>query len=438
MNQKELREFFDSVSPDASIVKQTEREIENMLNNKQTRRISMRAACLVLAACLMLTGAALAVTNATGILGRLFRNGEVSDSAKNALVVNAASAAQNGVTLNLDEYLMDQNTMHLGWTVSSDREKDVFYTTAYELIYTDPADEALAENSIGGHYGASCSIEVGNGVMARLSKNAPSFTGYADYGYNGSLTSPVQAKVIIRAYETDWELSQVGNVMELYDPESTLVMNLEKEKKVGVDALNRASIEGYGAFIDARTKRLEDGKDLDEASELALTESGVFKPVAEIEVSVVIEPGKAAKARFSLSEPMLIELTDRTVLIKVLTLDSASTIIEYDVITEKDFGEGAILKEGLYYILFDQNGNPLTSDYKIGMEGGKTQNTLDGKNVFTIVHSGNPIPESVTAITFVPKGNLERRDYEPSNDYFLRIKANTDAENCFTVYLSDK
>ena len=226
--------------------------------------------------------------------------------------------------------------------------------------------------------------------------------------------------------------------MELYDPESALVMNLENEKKVGVDALNRASIEGYGAFIDARSKYLENGTDLDEASELALTESGVFKPIAEIEVSVIIEPDNAPEARFSLSAPMRVELTDRTVLLKVLTLDSASTIIEYDVITEKDFGEGAILKEGLSYLLFDQNGKPLTSDYMIGMEGGKTQDTPDGKHIFNIIHSGNPIPESVTAITFVPKVNLERRDYEPSNDYFLRIKANTDEENCFTVYLSDQ
>ena len=132
---------------------------------------------------------------------------------------------------------------------------------------------------------------------------------------------------------------------------------------------------------------------------------------------------------------MYFELPGKTVILKTLTLDSASTIIEYDVLTSSD--ASGILKDGLYYILFDQDGNPLTADYGIGMEGGETEPAPDGRRTWNIVHSGNPIPEDVTAITFVPKGTLERMEMESSNDYFLRIKESTDANACFTVNLTE-
>lgn len=437
MPKDAIRDLFDSVSPDASIVLKTEREINNMLNRKNEKRsISLKAAAIALAACLILTGTAFAALNASGVLERLFPNGNVNETAKNSVVTNAAQATQNGITLNMDEYLIDQNTMHLGWTVTSAREKDVFYTTAYELIYTNPADEALAENSIGGHYGAHSSIEIGNDMMAHLSKTSPAFSGYTDYGYNGSITSPIQAKVIVRAYETNYEIAEVEQVMELLYPESDIVKNLETGKKIGVNAQRFSTIGGYGAFISARDKLLNEGTDLDEASERALVESGIFQSVATLEVSVVIEPGQAPEARYTLSEPMEFVLSDRTVILKTLSIDSASTIIEYNVIT----GENAtsILKDGLYYILFDQNGNPLTADYYIGMEGGETEPLPDGRRVWNIIHSGNPIPENVNAITFVPKGTLERLDKESSNDYFNRIKAAAQPESCFTVFIGEE
>ncbi len=435
MPKDAIRDLFDSVTPDASIVLKTEREIRNMTERKnENRRIPLRAAAIVLAACLILTGTALAL-NASGILERLFPNGNISKQAKDSVVKNAAQATQNGITLNLDEYLIDQNTMHLGWTVSSERERDVFYTTSYELKYTNPADEALAENSIGGHYGVHGSIEIGNDMMAHLSKTAPAYSGFTDYGYNGSISSPIEAKVMIHAYETEYEIAEVEHIMDLYDSESDIVKYLEKGRKIGVNASNLSTIGGYSAFIEARDKHLNEGMDIDEASELALIESGVFQEVASIEVNVTIQPGQAPAARFALSEPMVFELPGKTVILKTLTLDSASTIIEYDVITGADVI--SILKDGLYYILFDQNGNPLTADYYIGMEGGEKETLSDGRRVWNILHSGNPIPEDVNAITFVPKGTLERMEMEPSNDYFLRIREYADETACFTVALSE-
>lgn len=435
MPKDAIRDLFDSVTPDASIVLKTEREIINMIKSKnEKRRIPLKAAAVALAACLVLTGTALAL-NASGILERLFPNGKVNAQAKENLVTNAVSSSQNGITLNMDEYLIDQNTMHLGWTVRSEREKDVFYTTSYELIYTNPADEVLAENSIGGRYGSTSSIDIGNDMMVHLSKAAPAYSSFTDYGYNGSLTSDVQAKVIVRAYETDYEIAEIIQVMDLYEPDSDIVKILEKEKKVAIDALHRSTIAGYSAFIEARDKHLRDGMDIDEASERALVKSGVFREIACVEACVTIQPGQAPVARYSLAEPMYFELSGKTVVLKTLTLDSASTIIEYDVLTSSD--ASGILKDGLYYILFDQDGNPLTADYGICMEGGETEPAPDGRRTWNIVHSGNPIPEDVTAITFVPKGTLERMEMESSNNYFLRIKESTDTNACFTVNLTE-
>ena len=64
---------------------------------------------------------------------------------------------------------------------------------------------------------------------------------------------------------------------------------------------------------------------------------------------------------------------------------------------------------------------------------GREIDPIDGKRAFGFTHEGNPLPEAVTAITFVPRGQLERREGESSDDYALRVKAVADAEQCFTV-----
>ena len=53
MPKDAIRDLFDSVSPDASIVLKTEREIRNMIERKnENRRIPLKAAVIALAACL--------------------------------------------------------------------------------------------------------------------------------------------------------------------------------------------------------------------------------------------------------------------------------------------------------------------------------------------------------------------------------------------------
>lgn len=432
--KKEFHELFDSISPDASVVDRTEKEINEMLFEKMNKKAMMRrTVCIALAACVMLVGVAFAAVSASGILDRLFPNDEPSRQVLETLVVNAASAQQNGITVNIDEYLIDQNSLHMGWTVSSQREKDVFYTTNYELVYTSADDEALAEDSIGGWYGGYSSAEAGDSVLVHLDKDNPRFSGFAGFGYKASPSSPVEAKLIIHAYETDYTpVSIDGNNIDLRCMDDPAVAALENAKQIGVDSERMTNISGYAAYNAAFDKLMADGMDFDTVCEAALTESGVFTEVASIELIVTIQPEQAAAPRFVLGGEQRFELSDATVVFKTFSIDAASTLLEYEVHTEKDFDESNIIGNGVTYILFDQDGNPLNAAYALGM-GIQHLEDKAGKHVWHVNQSGNPLPETVTAITFVPTANLARQEGESSNAYFLRMRKQAEEGQCFTV-----
>ena len=177
MLKDDYRKLFDSISPDAALEQRTRKEIMDMLHPKRKYRNNVRRAVCLAAAMLLLVGTAFAVMTASGILGRLFRNVEPSQQALESIVRDSMQVSDNGVTLNMDEYLFDQSTLHLGWTVSSEREKDVFYTSSYHYSYSNPDDEILAEESIGGVYGAYGSGDVGDGLLVHLNGENPNFTG---------------------------------------------------------------------------------------------------------------------------------------------------------------------------------------------------------------------------------------------------------------------
>lgn len=432
--KKEFYELFDSISPDASVVDRTEKEINEMLFEKMNKRAMMRrTVCIALAACLMLAGAAFAAVSVSGILDRLYPNNEPSQHALETLVVNAASAQQNGITVNIDEYLIDQNSLHMGWTVSSQREKDIFYTTNYELVYTSAGDEALAENSIGGQYGGYSSAEAGDATLVHLDKGTPQFSGNMGYGYKSNPSSPIEAKLIVHAYETDYMPVNIdGSNIDLRYTDDPAVAALENAKQIGVDSERMTNISGYSAYNTALDKLMADGMDFDTACEAALTESGVFTEVASIELTVTIQPEQAAAPLFTLSGEQRFELSDATVFLKKLSVGTASTVVEYEVHTKKDFDESNIIGNGVTYILFDQDGNPLNEAYALGMDIQHLEDKA-GKHVWHVNQSGNPLPETVTAITFVPTANLARQEGESSNAYFLRMRKQAEDGQCFTV-----
>ena len=437
MFKDEYRRIMQAVEPSLSLEQQTEREILEMLHPNRKQRNHIRRAICFAAAALLLVGGAFAAIHTSDILDRLFTNTEPSQTAQEAIVHDSMQAEQDGIILNMDEYLFDNNTLHLGWTVSSEREGNIFYTTSYEYSYTNPEDERLAEESIGGAYGAYGSGEVGDGILVQLNPKHSSYSGYAGYGYKGGLKGSVETCVTIHAYETDYSIADVESAFDLAfaDPGDPASLALEAEKKIGVSPDHKTAVNGYAAYNEALQRLLNEGMDWDAAHEAALTQSGIFREVAVLDLIVSVKPDRAAKPRFELDGERRFELPDADVILRMLSVDTASTVIEYDVITEKTANVNGLNSLGVAYVFFDQDGNALEPAYIMGAYGTEIE-APEGKQAWRITHDGNPLPESVTSITFVPRGQLERMENEPTKDYLLRVKEAADPAACFTVELS--
>ncbi|MBQ8507143.1 MAG: DUF4179 domain-containing protein [Clostridia bacterium] len=435
MFRDDYRELFDSVSPPIALEQRTEREINEMLHPARKQKNYIRRAAIAAMAVLLIVGAAFAAVHASGILDRLFKYSEPSETAQQSVIRDSMQVSENGITFNMDEYLFDRNTLHLGWTVSSERESDVFYISSYNYSYTSPADEILEEESIGSTYGAYGSSETGDGILIHLNPENPSHSGYAGFGYKRMPEGTINTSVTIRAFETDFAFEDVESAFDLAfaNPGDPASLALESAGKIGIDANHMASVNGYNAYNEALQKLLDQGMEWDAAHDAAYTEFGIFREVAVLELNVSIDPARAAEPRFALDEDRRIELPGTTVILKTLSIDTASTIIEYDVITDKTDINGAN-GLGLAYIFLDQDGNLLEPAYIQGAYGNEFEAPA-GKQAWHISHDGNPLPESVTSITFVPRGQLERRENEPTNDYLLRVKEAADPAQCFTIDL---
>ena len=433
MFRDDYKALFDSVSPPLTLERQTEREIQEMLQPKARKNVR-RTACIAFAAAVLMIGAAIAAVHASGILDRLFLYSEPNETAQQSIIRDSVSVSEEGITLHMDEYLFDNNTLHLGWTVSSERDKPIFYTVGYDYSYTSPDDLTIEEESIGGLYGSSTSGEVGDGVLVRLSEERPEYSGYASYSYCAPLNSTVNARVFIHAYETDFEAIDLSTASfwDLAEDEN-LSAELENKRQIGLTSGGETSIQSYPAFRAALKRLDEEGVEWDEANERALVESGIFKEIAALELNVAVDPHLAPEPRFQLEGERRFDVSDASVILKQFSIDTASTIIEYEVITDKLFSEDGVSGNGITYLLFDQNGHPLNADCSLSMSAGQI-NDRDGKHVFLVSQYGNPIPDTVTSITFVPMMPLQRKE-ESSNSYYLRVRELSSPEQCFTIDL---
>lgn len=436
MFRDDYRKLMETVSPSFSLRQQTEREILEMLNlTKKQKNHIRRTVCIAVIASLLVIGAAFATVISSGILDRLFANGEPSQAALESVVRNATQVSENGLTANMDEYIFDNNTMHFAWTVSSERENDIFYTTAYEYLYSNPDDLTVAEQSVGGNYGAYGSGDIGDNTLVHLGKNHPSHSSYAGYAHNACIQDAVTMQITFRYYETDLKPADVEDALDLVyaDPGDPASLALENAGQIGVGPNHLSAVNGYNAFVQAREKLVNEGMNWDEANEKALVESGLFRQIGTQELSVTLEPSHATAPRFKLQEEKRYDLSDASVILKALSVDTASTIVEYEVITDKIFDEDGVAGNGVTYILFDQNGHPLNSDCQLSMTCGQL-NDREGRHVWSVSLFGNPLPESVTSITFVPTAQLQRGE-ESVNAYHLRMRDIAQPAQCFTVEL---
>lgn len=442
MFQDDYRRMMDAVSPSPALERRTEREIHNMLHSRSKGRVR-RSACIAAVAALLTLSMAFAAVQSSGILSRLFPGDRVaSQAAQEAVVRDSMQLSRDGVTLNMDEYLFDRNTLHLGWTLSSEREKPVYCTTSYDISYADPADAQLAANSIGGQLGASSSVEIGDGVLLRLSRERSANSGYVSYGYAAAIAGTVNAKLTVHVYETDWAEEQLSaaSVWQFSD-DPALAAELEQRRAIGLTTDGMTRIEEYPAYIAALDALLDEGMDFDAACEAAIANCGAFTEVAVLEMNVSVDPSRAAAPRFVLDGERSYELDGATVILKNVSINTASTIIEYDLITAQPIDTETYGGQGLSLLIFDQDGNPLTEACSLDMYGlqmtDEDGNSVDGqgRTRWQITISGKPIPESVTALTFVEYLPLERIQ-ESSSDYFRRIADSAAPNQRFTLELN--
>lgn len=443
MIRDDYRRLMDAVSPSPDLEGRTEREICDMLHPKAKKRLR-RTACIAAVAALLTFSMAFAAVQSSGILSRLFSgSGEPNQTAQEAVVRDSVQVSKDGLTLNMDEYLFDRNTLHLGWTISSERDTAVYCTTSYDVIYDDPADEQLAEKSFGGQLGASSSEEIGDGVLLRLSPERDAYSGYVSYGYAGAVQGTVNAKLTIRAYETDWsELPLSADSVWEFSHDEGQTAEMETDHQIGLTTGGMTRIAQYPAYEAALNRLLESGMEFDAACEAALTECGVFTELTTLELSISVDPSRAAAPRFTLDGERRFELEDSTVILKGLTVNAASTIIEYDLITARPVDTETYGGHGVSLLVLDQNGESLSEKCALDMYGrqlaDENGDLVDeqGRTHWQITVSGNPLPESVTSLTFVDSQILRREEGESSGAYFRRILENSDLDNSFTVEMN--
>ena len=437
MIEHDLRTYFDAVSVDSAVQERVEARAVNMAYARNTGHVARRSILIMVAATLLIVSAAFALNNSR-ILSRLFLNHAPSQDALNAIVTDGPMTAQDGITLSIDEYLFDNKTAHVAWTVSSTRAADVYYATDYALVYASDEDAERAENSVGGSYGGYGSWDVGDNALVRLTKDVPNYSGNAGFGYDLVPEKPIEAVVTIRAYETDLLPIEVDDYFRLRSPEEgdTLAVDLEKSRQIGY-AGELSSVDSYQAFESALNKLVDEGVDWDEANKRALVESGLLKLVTVLKQSVMIEPGEAVAPHFSLDEQRTFKLPDLTLTLNELTIDTASTVIRYEVLFDEPIllVGGWSFASGLRYLLFDQDGHLLNIDNALNMS---IESDGDGEQEkrFIVTIDGNPLPETVSSIRFVPMYHLERHENEPSDVFYLRMAEMADAGAGFTVDIS--
>ncbi len=105
MLKEEFKNLFDSISPDASLVERTEKEIENMLNPGMKRNIR-RTVCLAIAAILLLTGAGIAATR-LGIFDFFAAGITPLPGAEDLVETNLGNVENELATLTVEEALFD-------------------------------------------------------------------------------------------------------------------------------------------------------------------------------------------------------------------------------------------------------------------------------------------------------------------------------------------
>ena len=440
MIREEYKRAFADILPDPALEARTERMAIQMRikNSKPARRFS--AALIAAIVFVLAAGIAVAATIQSGILDKLFIYDEPSEAAQEAVIHGGDSASDQGVTLAVTEYLMDGNSLHIGWNVRSEREEPVYYITSYELSDGD------AEESVS-YAGFNSSREIGDNILTQLSPDRPEHDGQMSSGYKPTSDAPVEATIHIKAYTTALTPVQAADdVLYPDDDEMDAYLARAAAGEIGVTSEGYSWLNLYPAYqeaydtltVDYDGNSDPDGAIIDQIYEDALVESGLMQPLTELSVTVSIpvqtsDPAKSA----GIGESEFI-LPDRRVVIHEFSMDVASTVLRYDVYPTVDVDLGGSWPAGWWYLLVDPEGNVLNPAIGLNMDMMANGDEYEaGKPLcMTVECSGNPAVEVPEYVTFVPSCALDRIEGENSFDYYQRMAALADPEDCFRINLA--
>ncbi len=436
MLREDYKAAFDRIQPDRALEIKTQARIAARLNGKGWAKRRGRMAAFALVIAILLIGTAIAASLHSNILKRIFGSRMPSQEAEAALVRNADQAGDSGVRLALDEYLVDQSTLNLSWSVSSARDEPVYYVTWAEIDDYGLSARDEAQGYVPGFpYGGS-DESIGDGAIVRLTPDADTYTSWCSFGWAHGIDRQLTARVHVCAFTADMQAVQTQySAVELCfaepgDAAYNAIRALEASGVLGVAAdLPLCYVNSYEAFQRA----LGDGTESTEIC-AALTDSGLFRPLTELTVEVEIAPPSAA-ADYELASPVMFDLSGRTVVLQAMRFDTASVLIQYDVVVNDASDADPAYT---WYLLAAPDGKVKNVEWHLSMSC-EVETVERNEQTCTVLHyvlSGeSPVTELPDSLTFIPTQKVDRRDGEAPAEYWQRIAEQARAEDCFTVAL---
>ena len=242
---------------------------------RRSRRRLCASAAVALAAMLALSGLALAASR-SALLQRLFQGGDPTPQAETLLTQVGASAKCDGVTLTIDEYLLDGADLYVRWTVASGRD-DPLMLVVSDLEIDAPAEAINDDNAADWTFNSGVLLDAAHPSYSAVSrlhfeKSAPASA--FDVGFTAALLRPIAPIV-------DWDaVSEVDG--------APLLLRSEWDDCVQLTAVNRVTREADGLSYSSDLDRV--GEWTMDAMLTAMDRGGYASELLRIPVRFAVEP----------------------------------------------------------------------------------------------------------------------------------------------------
>ena len=388
-------------------VDMTLKEIEDM---KKHPKITFTLVAAVIAA-LVLTTVAVAQVVESGLLARLFRNGEPGPEAAELLQTGIAAAEEGGVRLAVDELLFDGRNIICDVTLESTREGAVFAMAGVEVC-GDEAGRLESENM----RGMSMTTGLNDGYLCMLGEkdgvNAPkAFEGQLDINYIDALTEDAALEFTVYVFESG--LTAVEDDRLYFDPEAGAKMEADGEIRLAWGHVG--TLENYPSYMAAMQAAEGNGRWMEQHA-AAVAASGLMQPVTEFKLSVPLVVRAENVETFG---PERFALDGCTLEVKRLSFSPASMNIDLKIT-----GMAEDMGNATQKLIVAVNGEPLKH---LSIESyGETD--TEGNAYEEMIVTGAPLAVTPEEISFILSGSKMTED-ETIDEYYARLVREAHAGN---------